>query len=50
MAARTSYLKKPMGFKDGYAEYYQPTLPLDNDPPASHNGIRQINVLDWLLG
>ena len=25
-------------------------LTLDEDPEASHNGIRQINVLDWLLG
>lgn len=25
-------------------------LTMDNDPPASHNGIRQIFVLDWLLG
>lgn len=24
-------------------------LTLDDDPPCSHNGIRQINVLDWLL-
>lgn len=24
-------------------------LTLDYDPPASHNGIRQINALDWLL-
>jgi predicted AAA+ superfamily ATPase len=25
-------------------------LTLDEDPPASHNGVRQINALDWLLG
>jgi predicted AAA+ superfamily ATPase len=25
-------------------------LTLDNNPPASHNGIRQLNALDWLLG
>jgi predicted AAA+ superfamily ATPase len=25
-------------------------LTLDDDPPASHNGIRQINALDWRLG
>jgi predicted AAA+ superfamily ATPase len=24
-------------------------LSLDNSPPASHQGIRQINALDWLL-
>lgn len=24
-------------------------LTLDDDPPASHNGIRQINALDWLM-
>lgn len=24
-------------------------LTLDDDPPCSHNGIRQINALDWLL-
>ena len=25
-------------------------LTLDDDPPASYNGIRRINALDWLLG
>jgi predicted AAA+ superfamily ATPase len=25
-------------------------LTLDEDPAASHNGIRQVNALDWLLG
>lgn len=25
-------------------------LTLDDDPAASHNGIKQINALDWLLG
>ncbi len=25
-------------------------LTLDDDPPALHNGIRQINAIDWLLG
>ncbi len=25
-------------------------LTMDNDPPVSHNGIRQVFVLDWLLG
>jgi hypothetical protein len=29
------------------AEYL---LTLDDDPPALHNGIRQINAIDWLLG
>ncbi len=24
-------------------------LTMDNEPPTSHNGIQQINVLDWLL-
>lgn len=24
-------------------------LTMDNDPPTSHNGIRQVFVLDWLL-
>lgn len=24
-------------------------ITLDNDPPTSHNGIRQINAIDWLL-
>ena len=24
-------------------------LTMDNTPPASHNGIQQINALDWLL-
>jgi hypothetical protein len=22
---------------------------MDNDPPSSHNGIKQLYVLDWLL-
>ncbi len=25
-------------------------LTMDNDPPVSHNGIKQVFVLDWLLG
>jgi predicted AAA+ superfamily ATPase len=25
-------------------------LTLDEDPPSSHNGIRQLNAVDWLLG
>jgi predicted AAA+ superfamily ATPase len=25
-------------------------LTLDEDPPSSHNGIRQLNAIDWLLG
>lgn len=25
-------------------------LTLDDDPPANHNGVRQLNALDWLLG
>ena len=25
-------------------------LTLDDDPPATHNGIRQINAIDWLIG
>ena len=24
-------------------------LTLDDDPPVSHNGIRQLNALEWLL-
>ena len=24
-------------------------LSLDEDPPASYNGIRRLNVLDWLM-
>ena len=24
-------------------------LTLDDDPPCSHNGIKQVNALDWLL-
>ena len=24
-------------------------LTLDDDPPTSHNGIRQLNALEWLL-
>jgi predicted AAA+ superfamily ATPase len=29
--------------------YPKVLLTLDPDPPASHDGIRQLNVLDWLL-
>ena len=25
-------------------------LTMDHTPPTSHNGIRQVNALDWLLG
>lgn len=25
-------------------------LTLDDDPPSTHNGIKQLNALDWLLG
>lgn len=31
---------------DHYPKYL---LTMDNDPPVSHNGIRQKYVLDWLL-
>ena len=24
-------------------------LTLDDDPPTSHNGIKQLNALEWLL-
>ncbi len=32
--------------KDNYPKYL---LTLDDDPPSDHNGIRQINVLDFLM-
>jgi len=39
---------KPLdGISDHNPKYL---LTLDDDPAASHNGIRQINALDWLLG
>ena len=31
--------------KDNYPKFL---LTMDNDPPSDNNGIRQINVLDWL--
>jgi predicted AAA+ superfamily ATPase len=39
-------LRPLLAIKDHYPKYL---LTLDDDPPASYNGIRQINVLDWLL-
>jgi predicted AAA+ superfamily ATPase len=39
-------LRPLLAIKDHYPKYL---LTLDDDPPASHNGIRQINALDWLL-
>jgi len=39
-------LRPLLAIKDHHPKYL---LTLDDDPPASHNGIRQINVLDWLL-
>ncbi|MCL2632208.1 MAG: ATP-binding protein [Coriobacteriia bacterium] len=33
--------------RDHYPKYL---LTMDHTPPTSHNGIRQINALDWLLG
>jgi predicted AAA+ superfamily ATPase len=32
---------------DHYPKYL---LTLDDDPPATYNGIQRMNVLDWLLG
>jgi predicted AAA+ superfamily ATPase len=35
---------------DAIADHYPKILlTLDDDPAASHNGIRQINALDWLI-
>ena len=31
--------------KDSYPKFL---LTLDDDPPADYNGIRRLNVLDWL--
>jgi predicted AAA+ superfamily ATPase len=39
-------LRPLLAIKEHYPKYL---LTLDDDPPASHNGIRQINALDWLL-
>jgi predicted AAA+ superfamily ATPase len=33
--------------RDSYPKFL---LTLDRDPPSWHNGIRQMNALDWLLG
>ncbi|MCL2740837.1 MAG: hypothetical protein FWE70_01845 [Oscillospiraceae bacterium] len=36
---------------DAIKDYYPKSLlTLDEDPPASHNGIWQMNALDWLMG
>ena len=34
------------GITDHYPKYL---LTMDLDPPISHNGIRQLYALDWLL-
>jgi predicted AAA+ superfamily ATPase len=39
-------LRPLLAIKDHYPKYL---LTLDDDPPTSHNGIQQINALDWLL-
>ena len=43
-------LKRELAPLDGIADHNQKfLLTLDDDPPASYNGIRRINALDWLL-
>jgi predicted AAA+ superfamily ATPase len=39
-------LRPLLAIKDHNPKYL---LTMDDDPPASHNGIRQLNALDWLL-
>ena len=40
-----------MNHSCGYDSSHNPKylLTLDDDPPMFHNGIRQVNALDWLL-
>lgn len=44
-------LERELAPLDAINDHNPKHLPtMDFTPPASHNGIRQINVLDWLLG
>lgn len=40
-------LRSLEGIKDHNPKFL---LTLDDDPPVSHNGIKRLNALDWLLG
>ncbi|MCL2007099.1 MAG: hypothetical protein FWG77_03350 [Treponema sp.] len=40
-------LRSLRAVKDSYPKYL---LIMDDDPPAINEGIRIINVLDWLIG
>jgi len=43
-------LKTELASLDAISDHYPKyLLTLDDDPPANHNGIRQINVLDFLM-
>ena len=44
LVARPQYLEQLMSFRDKLL------IKMDFTPNASHNGIKQINALDWLLG
>ena len=39
-------LRPLLAVKDSYPKYL---LTMDDDPPADYNGIRRLNVLDWLI-
>jgi predicted AAA+ superfamily ATPase len=40
-------LRPLLAVRDSYPKYI---LTMDDDPPADYNGIRLINILDWLNG
>lgn len=43
-------LRRELSPLDAVADHNQKyLLTLDDDPPASHNGIKQLNALEWLL-
>ena len=43
-------LKRELSSLDAVADHNPKyLLTLDDDPPTSHNGIKQLNALEWLL-
>jgi predicted AAA+ superfamily ATPase len=43
-------LKTELASLEAIADHHQKfLLTLDDDPPVSHNGIRQLNAIDFLL-
>lgn len=44
-------LQRELSSLEKISDHYQKfILTLDDEPEANYNGIRKVNVLDWLLG